>query len=91
MKIPVVNDFRDRIDKKVYREGKPFPSSEIKYTLTKERLAELLSNRNKQEKPLIAVNKSMLADELKEVADFLELDYDSKTTKDELIKLIEGV
>lgn len=91
MKIPVIKTFKDRINKELYQKNKSFPSENTEYELTKERLKELLTKENKISEPVIAINKSMLADDLKAIADLLEIEYDSKATKDDLVKLIEGV
>ena len=52
----VIHDFCDMTDKKhVYRVGDKFPRNGV--TVTKERIAELASSKNKIGKPLIEVIK----------------------------------
>lgn len=83
-----IKDFTDSKSKKVCLTGKPFPHPENDYELTDDRIVYLITDENKHGEPLIAVTKKMNLDELKHVADLLEVEYEANIKKADLVDLL---
>lgn len=84
-------------DRTAYDFGTVYPREG--YEPTEERIQELLSDKNKQGRPVIAELKRLESKEevledktkedLKQIADEKGLEYDSKATKADLVQLIK--
>ncbi|MCC5894839.1 MAG: hypothetical protein JJU16_05195 [Alkalibacterium sp.] len=88
MQFKTIKDFTDSVDGKVCRNGKSFPHAESEYDLKDDRIVYLMTDSNKHKEPLIAVTDNMTVDELKHIADLLEVDYKATIKKAELLDLL---